>query len=342
MRSWLLLPLVISVGCGNDGGGTDKPKDAGPDDMAMPLDMQIDAPIDGPVDAGIDTPPVPANHTHFVIDRQLLPQNNTQARDYGLDLNNDLTVDNQLGMVIATLAAQGLDTQLTMDRAVDTGAALTLADLAAADLMTAQSAAFTFYKGATPTPAPCSSPQDTICRKHLAGTGAFTIDATAPKDTPLFGSIRGGKLTAGPGHLTVQFTMTGSTPIMLTLLGARVELTPISTTAFSGKVGGAISMNDITTKVYPALRDSFQKQVMQECTMLASPPACGCPQGSTARTYLSLFDTNPSDCTISLTEIANNSLIMSLFAPDVTVENTPGLSLGISVHAVTGAFTDPM
>jgi hypothetical protein len=338
MRVWLVGALVISVGCGDDGGSV-KQKDAGFVDMGPPLDAAIDA---KPIDAMIDTPPVPANHTHFVIDRELLPQNNTQARDYGLDLNGDLTVDNQLGMIIATLAGQGLDSQVTMDRAIDTGVAITLADLAAVDLMTASSAAFTFYKGANPTPAPCSSPQDTICRKHLAGTGSFTIDASAPKDTPLFGSITAGKLTAGPGHLTVQFTMTGSMPIMITLLGARVELTPISATAFAGKIGGAISMTDINTKVMPALRDSFQAQVMAQCTMLASPPTCGCPQGSSAKTLLGLFDTNPQDCNISLTEVQNNSLILSLFAPDVTVENTMGLSLGIGVHAVTGAFADPM
>lgn len=330
MRAWLGVVVVISVGCGDDGGGSGKPTDAAID-TAKPIDAAV----------WIDAPPSPAGHTHFVIDRQLVPTTNAQARDYGLDLNNDMTVDNQLGMVMSTLAGMGLDTQATMDEAIDTGAALTLADLGADDLTTAATATFTLYKGTSPMPTPCANAQDTICRKHLAGTGSFTVDPTAPKDPPLAGSIAAGKLTAGPGHLTIQFTMTGATPMMVTLIGARVELMPTAM-AVTGKLGGGISMTDINTKIIPAMRDSFQAQVMAECTMLQSPPTCGCPQSSQGKTLLGLFDTNPQDCTISLAEVQNNSLITSLLAPDVTLENMPALSLGLGVHMVSGGFAAPM
>ena len=61
MRAWLLFPLVIFVGCGDDGGGSGKPTDA-----AVDTPRPIDAPIDMvAIDAPIDTPPLPANHTHF-------------------------------------------------------------------------------------------------------------------------------------------------------------------------------------------------------------------------------------------------------------------------------------
>jgi hypothetical protein len=39
----------------------------------------------------------------FVVDSIAVPLNNSEARQFGLDLNGDRTVDNQLGMVIATL-----------------------------------------------------------------------------------------------------------------------------------------------------------------------------------------------------------------------------------------------
>ena len=39
----------------------------------------------------------------FVVDSIAVPMTNTQAREFGLDLNGDRTVDNQLGMVISTL-----------------------------------------------------------------------------------------------------------------------------------------------------------------------------------------------------------------------------------------------
>src|SRR5689334_13759302 len=41
----------------------------------------------------------------FVVDAIQVPMHNTQAREYGIDLNGDKTVDNQLGMVISTLAS---------------------------------------------------------------------------------------------------------------------------------------------------------------------------------------------------------------------------------------------
>jgi hypothetical protein len=43
----------------------------------------------------------------FVIDSIEVPRSNTQAREFGADLNGDKTVDNQLGMVTGTLASWG-------------------------------------------------------------------------------------------------------------------------------------------------------------------------------------------------------------------------------------------
>lgn len=43
----------------------------------------------------------------FVVDSIRVPRNNTEARELGGDLNGDDTVDNQLGMVISTLANMG-------------------------------------------------------------------------------------------------------------------------------------------------------------------------------------------------------------------------------------------
>ncbi|MGE5186314.1 MAG: hypothetical protein ACM31C_29870 [Acidobacteriota bacterium] len=53
---------------------------------------------------------------------------------------------------------------------------------------------------------------------------------------------------------------------------------------------------------------------------------------------VALFDTSPKDCTISLTEVQNNSLIKSLLAPDVTIENQPALSFGMQVTAVPASI----
>ena len=54
----------------------------------------------------------------------------------------------------------------------------------------------------------------------------------------------------------------------------------------SGKLAGAISENDVNTKIIPAMRDSFEAAVMEDCAALASPPACGCAQGSDGATFI--------------------------------------------------------
>jgi hypothetical protein len=318
MRGLLLIILVILVGCGGD------------DDCCT-----IDAP---PVDIMlIDSPMLPATHHHFVIDKELVPTTNTQAREYGLDLNGDMTVDNQLGMVLSTLAAMGFPVQAETDRLLDTGAAIMLVDLGSDDLTTESTATFTIYQGMNPTPPACASAQDTICRKHFTGSASFQVKPS-PIDPPLLGMIAASKLTAGPGHLTIQLTITGGAPLVIPLIGARVEFT---TTTAMGKLAGAVTKTDLDTKVLPQMRDAFAIAVMRDCIMLSSPPACGCAADTTGKTLLGLFDVSPKDCAISLAEVQNNSLLVSLFAPDVTVEGVQALSLGVGFHAVAATFVAP-
>lgn len=337
MRLALAFSPVIFVACGNDGSA--KPNDAAIGSIDTPA--AVDAKIDAAADAAPDAVIVPGTSNHYVLDQVLLPTNNTQTRDYGLDLDGDMNVDNQLGMVIATLTAQGFESQAQMSDAIDKGTVIMLGSVRATSLMSASLASFTIYQGANAVPTPCTNPQDTVCRKHLTGTGSFSLAMNAPTDPPLIGAITASKLTAGPGHLTAALAIGMGAPVLVTLIGARVELTT-SGTALTGKIAGAVSQTDINTKVIPAMRDGFEATVMQECTMLASPPNCGCPSGSTAKTLLNLLDAAPQNCSISLAEVQNSSLIQALLAPDVTVEGKQAMSLGVAVTAVTGAFTDPM
>jgi hypothetical protein len=315
MRNSLVMVLAFVAGCGGD-------------DDCCTVDARVF--MDGAL---------PATHRHYVIDRELMPTTNTQAREFGLDLNGDATIDNQLGMVISTLVGMGLTAQIDTDKMIDTGAAIMLVDLGTDDLGTEPTATFTIYQGANPVPAACASSQDITCRKHLTGSASFSIKTGAPVDPPLTGSIVNSKLTAGPGHLTIQFTLIGSAPITVALIGARAELT--TTTTAMGKLGGAISKTDLDTKVLPAIRDTFDVAVKRDCTMLTSPPSCGCAADTTGKTLLGLFDTSPSDCNITLTEVQTNSLFQSLLAPDVTVEGTQALSFGVAVHVVGAIYTAP-
>lgn len=290
-------------------------------------------------DAAIDTAMAPLEHHHYVIDRMVFPTTNLEAREYGVDLDGDAVVDNQLGMIAVALGMQGLDNQSYTDKLINNGTIITLADVAATDLVTSPMATFTLFEGANPMPAPCLDAQDTLCRKHLSGTGEFTAKS-APVDTPLEGAVVSGDLVAGPGHLSLQFAFFGLYPAHLTLLGARVDLMPTAT-GMMGKLTGAISKNDVDNVFMPSIQTGFVPIVARDCTALTSPPGCGCDGESQGKSLLGLFDTTPTDCQISVDEVKNNPIIMSLFSPDLVVEGRDALSFGVHVHAVGATYTAP-
>lgn len=332
-RLVLILPLLAA--CGDDGH-------AAATDAA--IDVPADTPVDMPADALIDAPPPAADHHYYVMDSLLVPMNNTQARDFGLDLNGDQTVDNQLGMVLATLDAQGFELQTATTTQIDRGQILELFDLGATSFTTEPAATFAAYAGATPMPAPCAGTSDTTCRHHLAGTGTFTIAAGSPTNPALTGVIAAGAMTTAPGHLLAPITLftPPAMPLYVTLVGAKVQLAQASDPSILQlKLTGGITQTDIDGKLIPAMREGIQAQVVKDCTMLASPPTCGCPAGSTGKTMLDLFDSAPKDCTVSVQEVRDNSLINSLLAPDVMLEGQMCLSYGVRASAVRAGFVAP-
>ncbi|MEO8840585.1 MAG: hypothetical protein ABI591_21745 [Kofleriaceae bacterium] len=326
MRS--ILCAVLFLGCGNDAA---KAIDGAVDTV------HVDAHVDAPVDALVDAPPPPAGARRYVIDHEMLPTNNSQALMYGLDLDNDATVDNELGMVDAAFAGMGLTTQPALDHVIDTGAVIMLADLEAADLTTAATATFTMYDGANPMPAACSGTADTTCRHHLTGTATFDVASTSAHDTALPGAIAANVFTGGPGQLHFPVSLLGAT-VSLPLIGARVKLTGITATGLTGVVAGGISQTVIDSTLIPALRLAVTAQIANDCNALTSPPACGCTGGSIGETYLSLLDAN-QDCTVTVDEIKTNSLVMALLAPDVMIDGQMAVSMGVGVTAVHAAFT---
>lgn len=295
-------------------------------------------------DAAIDTPPADAPlpaATHYVADRIYVPTTNTEARQFGLDINADGTVDNQLGMVLSTLSGMGFPIQADNAAALDHGDAITLFNVATFGYTDSPYAEATVLVGNNPLPAACSSTTDTICRHHLTGTASFGVTPTGATVMP--GRFVGGTGTAGPGRATVQITFAGAAnPVLLPLIGARVKLATASATSIgSVVVGGAVTMTDVNMKVIPGMRDEFMPIIARDCTMLTSPPACGCVANSTGKTLLGLFDNNPQDCAVSVSEIQNNSLIVSLLAPDVMIEGQAALSFGVGYTAIGAQFTYP-
>lgn len=284
-------------------------------------------------------------HYHFVANKVFVPTTNTQAREYGLDLNADGTVDNQLGMVLSTLGSMGFDIQKTIDTAVADGNIILLADFQTKDFTNTTAAGVQVFLGANPTPAACNGSADTVCGHHLDGMGSFSIASGSPMNAALGGKIVNGTFTGGPGNLTLQIALGGTTAINLNLIGAKAKGSSISADGIGmGTTGGmifagAVTKEDIDTQVIPAIQTQLIPTIMRDCPM-PTVPGCGCADSSTGKTIVGLFDAN-HDCTVTVEEIKTNSLIVSLLSPDVTVDGKMALSLGVKATAVKGTYTVP-
>src|SRR6185503_4291340 len=79
-------------------------------------------------------------HYQYVVSELHLPATNTEAREFGLDINDDKSVDNQLGMVFSTLKSQGLGVDETAQESLLRGGLIMLADLQTVDFDDADAA----------------------------------------------------------------------------------------------------------------------------------------------------------------------------------------------------------
>ena len=273
---------------------------------------------------------VPTDHT-FVF-RDLTPGG-------GVDLDGSGSIDSSLSQALASLVGDAALIANTA-AAVARGEALLLADIRASSLSSSEPAWFTTFLGTNPMPAPCIDVADPTCGRHLAGDGQFEVDANTPDFSLLSGAITSGLLTAGPGDLAIQLAINPGRPITLLLSGARIEFTASTANGFMAMIGGGVTTDQIDAVVLPEIEYTMDQRVAGSCTDLASPPACGCATGSDGETAIGLFDSD-HDCDVSTAEVAANTLIQSLFAPDLVIDGVPAISYGATVEAVGGSFAVP-
>jgi hypothetical protein len=245
-------------------------------------------------------------HTTYAVDHIYLPTNNTEARAYALDLNGDRTLDNQLGMVLGTLASMGIDSENATAGAVQSGAISLVADLQTPSFTDARAAGFTI--------APA---------------------ADAQIDAPLVGRVTNGVFALGPGEVSIMFAFVDpSVVITLPLEYARVEIDAADDTAISsGIVVGGLGPQALDTAFLPAARQGLSLIVARDCGK-QNANVCGCLQGSMGKEIIEQFDVAPADCAISLPEVINNDLTKSLLAPDLAFGGTQYVSAGFAFTAV--------
>lgn len=278
---------------------------------------------DSGVDAGTPT------RERYVVKSIRMPRTNFEARDTAVDLDGDNSVDNQLGQVSATFSQQGFQTQTDSDLALARGDEIALIQSTTIGTQTS----VYVLTGKNPQPTPCADGGDTTCGRHFDG-GSFEFET--PTGTALMGSNDGGSASVS-GTTAVQFPIAYFGAVVnVAVHKPHVQLNADGT----GVMSGAMLTSEINSSLAPAAQARFTKLVARDCTG-GAPPECGCTAGTDGATLLALYEVAPKNCVISLQEINENSLFLSLHAPDQTIDGQPALSLGFRFDVVPATFNGP-
>jgi len=280
--------------------------------------------------------PVPEGpHYRYVMSELKIPVNNNDARAYGLDLNNDGVLDNQLGMVFGTLSSLGLGVDGTAREAMLRGGINLLVDLQTVDFGSADVSGVTTYLGSNPSPAPCLDPADlSTCGQQLKGTAHFSIEPDSFSDVGV-ASVEDSVLLADVNRLPVKLALDVTAPLRVDLHGARVKLTGLSETGFRAVIAGAIKIADVDRVMIPQAATEMNRIVTTECGQPSGVAPCGCLGRS--RLLQKQFDKN-LDCAISVDEVRKDDLVTALLAPDVTIDGEKQLSFGVGIELVRATF----
>ena len=276
-------------------------------------------------------------HYQYVMSELRIPVNNIAAREYGLDLNGDKTIDNQLGMVFGTLANMGLGVGGTAREAMLRGGLNVLADLQTIDFEESELSGLTTYLGRDPSPAPCLDPARLeTCGQQLLGHGHFSIDPDSGSDLGK-APLHAGVFSAGMGVLPIEIALDVNAPLRLDLRAAKVQLTSISENGFTGVLGGLITGEDVNRVIIPEAAREIKRIVGAECGQASGILPCGCIASARAAVLQHYFDDN-NDCEVSLDEVETNTIAQSLLAPDVTKNGVLGLSFGVGIEFRPATF----
>lgn len=175
--------------------------------------------------------PFTGESRRFVVDSIQLPRNNTQARDYGADLNGDNNVDNQLGMVFGTLASEGTVTEHGNDMI---GAGVIASSvIITADDFTNDPTVSVLYLGAD---------GDTgIVVGGSLSNGVFTPNRT--------------RETTVPGAATLHLpTFVDADPSVIPVLGLEIELTADGHGGFNASIHGGVPHEAALTAAYEGIQ----------------------------------------------------------------------------------------
>lgn len=249
------------------------------------------------------------------------PATSSEVMQAAIDLNGDGTVDNQFAQVLNVMRTVGV-VDLDFAASVTSGQVVYLLRVTSADptFQNAAAALGEWIVGQPTAPVP----------PDFSGGGSFQIAPgiepgrfTAPLVAATFVSANP-VTNVAPVEVPFEFRLGEN--FIIPLRGARLAFTVTPGGLVNGQLNGSISEEDVQNIIVPSFAIYFNQIV-----------AAG---GPTAKTLLGLFDTGcngtgANDGFIAVCEVANNSLIASLLAPDVDIYAPNG------DYAPNPANTDP-
>jgi hypothetical protein len=299
-----------------------------------------------------------ANPAKYVANALTVPLDRMQ---YGMDLNGDGKLDNQLGNIIGALSANNLDTQKGVNDSVCKGAVILLltetSDDATWQTSDGSGALIQVGKAFAYT----DTNMDKLCNAgdvapKYDGTDTFMVDSPGGFAGAQFaGRIVNGTFssnspvtTTHPVSVSLQLPLVaGAAPVELKIIGAHIQFKVSSGKITGGQINGAIRSTDVTNTIIPNVANLLDQRVTAN------------PTGSTEKQILQIFDIGcpgmdnlKGDGHIATCEVSTNSIIknvlnadVQMFAADgVTYHPNPAntmkdsLSLGLGFTAVKASF----
>ena len=240
-------------------------------------------------------------HYSYAIDHLFIPRNTSDARMYGIDLDGNGTVDNELGMIFGTTESMDIPSADPTLTAIGDGQLAITLDVQTPDFTTTDSA---------------------------------VVEVSTMPGYALAGVASDGTFDFGPGELTLSFAFVDPSLIIhLPLLDARVVFDGASDAAIaSGVLAGGATQQAIADDVFPVVQQGFALLVARDCGHPIQAQ-CGCYPTTGGAAVIGEFDNSPADCSISLDEIVNDDFIKAIFAPDITYGSDQLVSAGIGFSA---------
>jgi hypothetical protein len=247
---------------------------------------------------GTPSAPEPFDGTvhRFVIDRFDLPASNARSVQLGDDLNGDGAVDNQIGMVIATLAGQH---DLAPNPSDLRNLLPTAIEINAHDLIN----------------------DDHVGVSYIGRPGYETTPATGAFVESAFVSERS-RATSHPAHGAMVLPIfADADPIEFPIQHAEIDLQPDGAGGYTGQLRGVVdpaaALVRAVASTYQMLRSNPQDHVAFADLLTGD-----------------LFDHTGPKAPVTLGSLASSTLLKSFVAPDLWLDNQQWLSFGFQFHLV--------